>query len=174
MRRELAATRAQAPPAGVNFAFGPDVPASALAAALCRTAAFLQNLEPHGSHLHRYRDWWEHDGLHFYDRLATFHDLFADVAAPRSLLASMPGDDDVFVGYAPEDGRWYLRFCLEWDDTGQNLIGRFDVTVPYDLADAFRRDVAQVAGLPWVERLVAELPLISERVPTGMDGGIEE
>ena len=149
------------PPHGVNFAFGPDVPASALSSALCRTAAFLQNLERHGAPLHRYHDWWEHDGLHFYDCPATFHDMFRDIESPRSLLASMPGDDHVFVGYAPADYRWYLRFYVAWDEAGQNLTGRFDMTLSHDRADEFRRDVAQVAGLPWIERLAAELPLIT-------------
>lgn len=121
------------PPGGINLHCPANIPIGDLARALCRAAAFLQNLAPYAP-LHRYDDWWEHDGLHFYRAPLDLHGLFSLVESPRALLEAMPGDDDVFVGIAPMDGAWYLRFYAAWDDDGWELLGRFDITLPADLA----------------------------------------
>ena len=55
----------------------------------------------------------------------------------------MPGDEDVFIGVAPHDVSWYLRFYLAWDDEGFNLLGRFDVTVPQALAEGYMSEVVE-------------------------------
>ena len=54
----------------------------------------------------------------------------------------MCGDEDVQVGVAPEDNCWYLRFYLSWNEEGYNLIGKFDITVPTQLADWFQHEVS--------------------------------
>jgi hypothetical protein len=56
-----------------------------------------------------------------------------------------PSDEYVCVGVAPLDGDWYLRFRANWDEAGGSLVGRFDITLPQDLAPSFRENV--VAGL---------------------------
>jgi hypothetical protein len=43
----------------------------------------------------------------------------------------MSGDEDVFIGVAPGDGTWYLRFYLAGDDEGFDLLGRFDITLAH-------------------------------------------
>jgi hypothetical protein len=128
------------PPQGINFSSAGDLPASTVSAELRRIASFLQNLAPYAN-LYRYDDWWEHDGLHFQKCPFDFHGLFEMVKSPRDLLAAMPGDEDVFVGVSPEKGIWYLRFYLHGDQDGFELLGRFDVTVPHELAERFRAEV---------------------------------
>ena len=106
--------------------------------------SFLQSLNPYVK-LHKYEDWWEHDGLHFYREEVNFDRLFNIINSPRSLLESMPGDEDVFLGIAPDDDSWYVRFYLAWDDEGFDLLGRFDITVPQALAERYIKEV--VGGL---------------------------
>lgn len=117
------------PPPGVNFHCRKDWPIAALSKALHQVCAFIQDFEL-DSPLTRYEDWWEHDGLHFNRGAITLHDLFGLVESPQSLLNAMQGDDRVFVGIAPADATWYLRFYADWDEQGSELIGRFDITLP--------------------------------------------
>jgi hypothetical protein len=63
------------------------------------------------------------------------------------LLEIVPDDDSVFVGVAPVTGRWYLRFRLEWDDEGFDLLGRFDITLPESLVEQFRTEVVRPLSL---------------------------
>ncbi len=135
-------------PEGVNLSLGRDVPAALLAQALCRAVAFVQDTEPDGAPLQLYHDWWEHDGLHFHRRNITLHHLFEMVQSPRTLLAAMPGDEDVFVGVAPDSGGWYLRFYLRWADDDVSLVGRFDITVSAPHADRLRQRVFTALSLP--------------------------
>lgn len=121
------------PPQGINFS-SETIPASELARVLCRTASFIQEIEPSGNSLLKFDDWWEHDGLHFPQGTITFHELFENVKSPRSLLQAMSGDEDVFVGIISNSESWYLRFYLSWDDEGYELSGRYDVTLPAFLA----------------------------------------
>jgi len=129
-------------PEGINFSCSDNLSASVLSQALCKTVSFLQSLNPYQK-LHKYEDWWEHDGLHFYREEVIFDTFFNIINSPRSLLESMPGDEDVFIGVAPDDGSWYLRFYLAWDDEGFDLLGRFDITVPQALADRYLREVVE-------------------------------
>jgi hypothetical protein len=129
-------------PTGINFSCVENVSAADLALALCKTASFLQADGPYIL-LHLYHDWWEHDGLHFYRRGIDFDELFKMICSPRALLEAMPGEDYVFVGVAPDDGKWYLRFYLFWDEEGLNLLGRFDLTVPYSLQSEYQKEVVQ-------------------------------
>lgn len=127
-------------PKGINFSHKEDTSAANLVNALCKTVSFLQAIEPYIK-FERYDDWWEHDGLHFWKDTINFNDLFSIVNSPMSLLKSMPGDFDVFIGVAPQDNSWYLRFYLDWDDDGFNMIGRFDITLPRKLSETYREEV---------------------------------
>jgi hypothetical protein len=133
-------------PAGVNFRSPDQVPARDLARTLCRVASFLQSVDPYLK-LQRYHDWWEHDGCHFHKQEIDFHHLFQIVESPRALLWHMSDDDNVFIGIAPNDHSWYLRFYLCWDGEGFNLIGRFDITLPARLAERFRKEMAEVNAI---------------------------
>lgn len=125
-------------PQGINFS-SPQLTAKDLSIALCRIVSFIQNQELYDVDLKKYEDWWEHDGMHFYKRTIDFHDLFRCIDSSRALLEAMPGENNVFVGIAPQSNNWYLRFYLEWDEEGHNLIGRFDITLPSNLAEHFRK-----------------------------------
>jgi hypothetical protein len=140
------------PPSGLAFhTADAEVPAAGLVTALQRVAAFLQSLPRSTPHLWRYEDWWEHDGLHFDRGRASFHDLFAMIASPRSVLEATPDDFRVYVGVAPEDGAWYLRFRAEWDDEGRHVVGAFGVVVPAAAVNAFRTEVASRSETPLAE-----------------------
>jgi hypothetical protein len=127
-------------PSGINFSCGENLSAVTLSTALCKTASFIQEINPY-SELERYEDWWEHDGLHFHRESIKVERLFDIVHSPKSLLEGMPGDDEVFVGVAPDDNSWYLRFHLDWDEDEANLVGRFDVTFPTELAEQYKNVV---------------------------------
>jgi hypothetical protein len=127
-------------PNGINFSCLDEVPAVELSKALCMTASFIQQIEPY-TKLERYNDWWEHDGLHFHRETISPEKLFEIVNSPKSLLESMPGDFEVFVGIAPQDNSWYLRFYLDWDEDDTNLVGRFDITFSKTLAESFKGEV---------------------------------
>lgn len=133
-------------PQGTNYSSN-VVSALELALTLRRTASFVQDIEPHGAKLHRYHDWWEHDGLHFPQDTVSIHELFEIVESPRSLLAAMPGDENVFIGVAPDSELWYLRFYLSWDDEGFELSGRFDITLPTYLASGFQQRMINAVDL---------------------------
>ena len=133
-------------PQGINFS-SKVLSAPDLSRALCRTVSFVQDIQPYGVELQRYDDWWEHDGLHFPKGAISLHELFEIVKSPQSLLAAVPDDDFVFVGVAPDSQLWYLRFCLAWDDTGFELNGRFDITLPTDLAARFKQRVLDAVDM---------------------------
>jgi len=103
-------------------------------------ASFLQNVL-HETKLVQYEDWWQHDGLHFRRGECNIHDLFSMIGTPRELMSTMQGDEYVHVGIAPPDTSWYLRFYETWDDEGQEMIGRFDITLREDDAKRFRESV---------------------------------
>ncbi len=138
-------------PIGINFRSAGELSAPELARLLCRIASYLQNIEPYIK-LHRYDDWWEHDGLHFHKSPINFDELFYIVNSPRSLLEAMPGDDFVCIGIAPYNSSWYLRFYLDWDDEGFLLWGKFDITLPNGLAESFRNEVARDLGIQLKEQ----------------------
>lgn len=131
------------PPGGVNFSTEEFLPLKALSRSLCKVASFLQN-DLHVTQLVRYDDWWQHDGLHFRKAAFDIHKLFALVQTPRSLIEAMPGDELVFVGIAPPDATWYLRFYACWDDADNEMIGVFDLTLPEDVAPRFRSSIVPV------------------------------
>ncbi|MEQ8856274.1 MULTISPECIES: hypothetical protein [Gimesia] len=143
------------PPGGVNFSTEEFVPLNKLSNALCKIAAFLQN-DLHVTQLVRYDDWWQHDGLHFRKADCDIHGLFAMVQTPRSLLLSMPGDELVYVGIAPPDSSWYVRFYVCWDDLDSELIGVFDLTLSVSIADRFRSSLVPEIGCKIREQDAAE------------------
>ncbi len=131
------------PPIGINFHCETMVDLQTLSQALRKIAAFLQLVNPY-SPLIRHADWWEHDGLNFLNEQITMHDFFELVGRPRSIYTQMPGDDYVHIGVSPLDNAWYLRFYATWDDDGEQLEGRFDITITKELADRFKREVLQI------------------------------
>jgi hypothetical protein len=127
-------------PTGVNFRTASQLPLSILSKCLCRVATFLQSIVGHAP-LIRSDDWLEHDGLQFERAPTDIHGLFQLVETARSLFEATPSDQYVCVGVASPDANWYLRFRASWDEAGDSLVGRFDITLPEDLASRFRVDV---------------------------------
>src|SRR6266446_4435379 len=126
-------------PKGINFSSPDEVPSGALSRSLCRIASFLQDLHPY-TKLQRYWDLWEEYGGHYYKEQIDFHGLFDIVESPRNLTYELT-DGNVFVGIAPHDNSWYLRFQMDWDYDGFQLVGRFDVTLSTEIGDRFRHQV---------------------------------
>lgn len=139
------------PPQGVTFYLAEEVGASDLCELLQRVVAFLQDLRLSSPRLRLYHDWWQHDGLHFDRGATTFHDLFMMVETPRAMFEVTPDDDEVFVGVAPEEAGWYLRFRVEWDADGRSIVGNFAVTVPTENAPAFATKVVALSRHRLVE-----------------------
>jgi hypothetical protein len=138
-------------PKGINFSCSEALPAAALSRALCKTASFIQQLDPY-ARLERYDDWWEHDGLHFHRESVNVEKLFDIARSPKSLLEAMPGDHDVFIGIAPKDNAWYLRFYLDWEENEINIVGRFDITLPPALASKYKDEVIDELNLKMEEK----------------------
>jgi len=126
-------------PQGICFIFD-ELPASALSNVLCKIANFLQSIATYAK-LHRYDDWWEHDGLHFHRSLIDFDALYQMINSPKNLLESTPEDFAVFVGVAPEDNTWYLRYRVEWNDEETNLVGNCTVILPRTLIEKFKVEI---------------------------------
>ena len=135
-------------PAGTNFRSLGGVPAPDLSRTLCLVASFLQSVEPYIK-LQKYLDCWEHapGGCHLHKEEIDFHGLFQIVESPKALLWHMSDDDNVFIGIAPNDNSWYLRFRLCWDEEGFDLIGRFDITLSETLAERFRKEIAEIGAI---------------------------
>jgi hypothetical protein len=127
-------------PLGVCFLFDGELPAPILSNILCRIVNFLQDVAPY-TKLQHYEDWWEHDDLHFHRGALDFNVLYSLISSPRNLLAATPADDYVFVGVAPADNSWYLRFRVVWDDEGFNLAGSCAIVLPLSLVEQFRKEV---------------------------------
>ncbi len=142
-------------PNGRNIRSAGELSSDVLCKSLCLVVSFLQSVDPY-QELQRYWDLWEHSGssgsAHCHVKQIDFHQLFQIIESPRNLLYTMTTDDDVFVGIAPTDNGWYLRFYMNWDDEGFNLIGRFDITLPVELAKRFRDEVVKTFPTPLSEQ----------------------
>ena len=129
------------PPTGIAFHTEGEVRGDDLVATARRVAVFLEGfictLEP----LRTFHDWWEHDGLHFEKTRVTFPELFALIATARTMLDATPDDDHVYLGIAPEECDWYLRFRAKRDETYGEIMGTFGVIMPYDAAAVFKFEV---------------------------------
>jgi len=127
-------------PLRLNFHCVEDLPAGTLSASLRLVAVFFQTVDG-DTNLRCHQDWREH-GVDFYpfmfEKRITFHDLFETVGSPRGLLSAASDDEGVFIGFAPDDDSWYLRYRLEWNEDGTHLIGRFDVTLTREMAQEFK------------------------------------
>ena len=135
-------------PTRINFHCIGELSAVVLSTSLCQIASFLQTVNPY-SKLHTQQDGREHgvSGWPFTpEKPITFHDFFRTVGSPRELLWASSDDEGVFLGIAPDDNSWYLRFRVGWDEEGFNLVGRFDFTLPTEMAETFRREV--LADIP--------------------------
>ncbi len=60
------------------------------------------------------------------------------INSPKNLLESTPADNSVFVGVAPDDNAWYLRYRVDWDDEETNLVGSCATILPQSLAEKFK------------------------------------
>jgi hypothetical protein len=107
-------------PSGINFSCGENLPAAALSKALCKTASFIQQINPYAK-LERYDDWWEHDGLHFHRETIVVEKLFDIVRTPKSVLKGMPGDHEVFIGIAAEDNSARTGVLGGWTRSSRNM-----------------------------------------------------
>lgn len=124
-------------PKGINFSCCRDVHAANLSRILCRTVNFVQQLDP-VAELERYDNWWEYQHLYFYCNSLAINRLLVIVKSPKNLLEEMHSDRSAFVGILPDRNLWCLRFHLSWDGEGFNLLGRFDVTLPQEIAKRYR------------------------------------
>lgn len=127
----------------VTYFSAEDTPASLLANSLCWVARFLQSTDPYAK-LRRHHDWRQHgvSGYPFQlEKDITFHEFFTSIGSPRDLLRVCSDDEGVFVGVAPSDDAWYLRFRCQWDENGFDIIGTFDFTLPKSMVETFRTDV---------------------------------
>ena len=89
-------------------------------------------------------DWRQHGvvGYPFQrEKEITFHEFFTSIGSPRDLLRVCSDDTNVFVGVAPSDDAWHLRFRCEWHEDGFELIGKFDFTLPKTMVEGFSSDV---------------------------------
>jgi hypothetical protein len=132
------------PPGGIAFHTAEGIEAGDLCILLRDVVAFLGTLRPLPRTLRRHDDWWQHDGLHFERGTITFGDLAAMVETPRALLEATPDDAAVYVGIAPEDARWYLRFRVERDADDEGILGRMALILPAESVRAFS---AAIPGL---------------------------
>ena len=139
-------------PQGVNFRSEYELLPLSLSRALMATVEFLQSTKPREARLYRYADWWEHDGLHFAEGHFDFAALLQSVQSPDALLKGMPGDFCVFVGVSPQDFGWYLRFYLDPDAEEDERFGRFDLTLPTELAEQYKEQVIKPLGLKMQEQ----------------------
>ena len=120
-------------PTGINFSSYHALNAVEMSNILREIVGFIRKLEINEP-LERYDDWWEHDGLHFYRGNITIEELLDIVSTPLTLQNEMTTDFYVFIGVAPKNNDWYLRFYLDEDE----LVGRFDVTFSSETSKLFR------------------------------------
>lgn len=125
------------PPGGIAFHTAEDIEADDLCVLLHDVVAFLGTVDPPPRKLRRHDDWWQHDGLHFARGRITFGELAAMVETPRAMLEATPDDEAVFVGIAPADARWYLRFRAERDADDERITGRMALILPAESVRAF-------------------------------------
>lgn len=137
-------------PKGTNFSCVEELSAVDFSKVLLKIIHFIQQLDSY-SKFERYDDWWEHDGLHFYRNSISCEDLLKIVSSPESLSEAMPGDWYVFIGIAPIDNLWYLRFYLS-DEDEDDLITRFDITFPNELVQRFKSEVLSQLNLEITEQ----------------------
>lgn len=128
------------PPTGINFSCPEAISIATLSKDLRQIAAFLQHKFPYNP-LQRFEDWWQHDGLHFYEGPIDMPGLFAIVGSPKRVYEAMPGEDYVRIGIASSDGKWYLRFYAYWEDEVDFPEGDYDITLSFELVEEFRTEV---------------------------------
>jgi len=120
-----------------------ELPVQELSKSLSWIVRFLQSVDTFAE-LRMHQDWRQHgvSGSPFVmEKRVSFHDVFTSIGSPRDLLRVSSDDDGVFIGVAPSDNAWYLRFRCGWDDDGFNIIGKFDFTLPEALVESFRLEV---------------------------------
>lgn len=133
-------------PQGINFRYKDVVSVSDLSTSLCKIVKFLQSIDP-TDQLVQYEDWWEHDGFFFKKKNIDFQTLKSLVESADALRNNTPKDHNVLVGIAPVSKVWYLRFGVDWDmEEQENLVGRFDLTLPENLVGRFEEVVLSEGG----------------------------
>lgn len=78
------------------------------------------------------------------------------IETPRALTWSIKGDEYVYVGIAPPDTAWYLRFYVNWDEAEEEIEGRFDITLPEEDAKRFRESVVSEFDFSLLEQSAAD------------------
>jgi hypothetical protein len=125
-------------PKGINFSCSKEIDSNELSNNLGFIVDFLEKINPNDQ-LHQFDDWWEHDGLHFYRGKTNFDELKKIVSISGLMQEFKLGNFDVFIGIAPIENNWYLRFYL---DEEENL-GRFDITFSDEMAEVFTNEVLE-------------------------------
>ncbi len=140
-------------PQGINLHSDDELLPDFLSNVLVETVGFLQSIEAQGANLHKYADWWEHDGLHFGDGYIDFATLLLIVQSPSALLKAMPRGFGVFIGIAPLDFSWYLRFYIDAEArNGEEVFGRFDLTLREELMERYKAEVVRPLGMEMQEQ----------------------
>lgn len=123
-------------PEGINYSCSKEIDSYELSKNLLLIVSFLKQINPF-TELHQYNDWWEQDGCHFSDGKTDFEELLEMITQNNLQMCFILSDFNVFIGIAPKDNSWYLRFYL---DEEENL-GRFDITLPDEMAEVFEKEV---------------------------------
>lgn len=133
-------------PKGINFSCCEQLSPIDFSTALTKIANFIKEINTYDK-LERYDDWWEHDGLHFHRNSISLEDFFKIVSSPRLLSEAMSSDWYVFIGIAPTNNNWYLRFYLNDEDGEEDLVTHFDITFPKEIAERFKAEVLSKLSL---------------------------
>ncbi len=130
---------------GITFGCDGSIDILLLSASLCSITVFLQELDPHAQ-LVKYYDWRQQDGSCIPKGVLDFHGLFNLVKTPKDLVHAMPGYPEVYLGFTPIKPIWYLCFYTDWDNLGEQLLGRFEITIHPNLAYLFEKSVSPRLG----------------------------
>lgn len=126
--------------AGINFSTVGEISALDLSELLQKTVSFLKKFSP-VVNIEQYDDWWEHDGESFHKKSICFDEFFSLIQTPQNIYDAMPEDFNVFIGIAPRNKSWYLRFYLDRVENVENSVGRMDITLDENLAKMFEAEV---------------------------------
>lgn len=140
---------------GINFSIVNEISAFDLSKLLCKITNFLQTISPDGK-LEQYDDWLEHDGLNFHKKSIDFNELFSIIQTPQNIYDAMPEDFNVFIGIAPQNKIWYLRFYLDIDERIENSVGRMDITLDENSAKFFEAEIINETNFSFNRRNAQE------------------
>ena len=140
---------------GINFSIVGEISAPDLSELLCKTTNFLQKVSP-DEKLEQYEDWLEHDGLNFHKKSIDFEELSGIIQTPKTIYDAIPEDFNVFIGIAPQNKFWYLRFHLGCDENIENAVGRMDITLDENSAKLFEAEIINQTNFSFNRRNARE------------------